>query len=396
MQLLESAMAFAVAMIVFSTITTGIVELLLRLAGTREKNLEKTIRVLFKTVIWPRMKEPLMEAAAKADEVVKAAAKDAEGAVRDKLGDKFVDAMMGNPIAGGSGAEIPVRKESQVSELSVLAFAERLGRTDAGKAILAQGEDQLKLLVTDFARTFDRFARASREVFRKRAQQTAMAVGIVFALAANVDAGRLFVTLMDNPDLRTGLIEQVDGAAEANKAVTDRLAELTAKLDEDGLDEEQSALIKANLDEITANIEALESELGASGLPIGYRYYPYCSDGPVDGLGCGPADTGPLSFLQWLVLAIVAGILIGLGGPFWFGVFSSLSQVFQVLRSLGIGRGGAGKQAQPEGEVAAAPPAEDSAKPTSVVDAFVVAAQVHVQTEGAGQSTEPNAEGEPA
>ena len=41
MQLLESAMAFAVTMIVFSTITTGIVELLLRLAGTASGTLKR-------------------------------------------------------------------------------------------------------------------------------------------------------------------------------------------------------------------------------------------------------------------------------------------------------------------------------------------------------------------
>ena len=385
MQLLESAMAFAVTMIVFSTITTGIVELLLRLAGTRERNLEKTIRVLFQTVIWPRMKAPLLASVGTAEAVLK-----------EKLSGEFVQAMTGNPLSAVTERAIPVRKEGQVSELSILAFAERLGRTDIGKAILAEGEAQLQLLVTDFARTFDRFARASREVFRKRAQQTAMVVGVVFALTANVDAGRLFVTLMDNPDLRTGLIEQAEDAAESNKAVTERLAELSAKLDEGGLEEEQSAEIKANIDEITANIEALETELGASGLPIGYRFYPYCSEGPVDELGCGPSESETLKFIQWLVLAVVAGVLIGLGGPFWFGVFSSLSQVFQLLRSLGVGRGGAAKQTPPEGQAPAPPQADETANPTSVVDAFKVAAQVHVHPAGAGQSAAPNGDGEPA
>jgi hypothetical protein len=51
MEILESALAFAVVMIIFSTITTGIVGLLLRSFGTREKNLEKTIRALFELII---------------------------------------------------------------------------------------------------------------------------------------------------------------------------------------------------------------------------------------------------------------------------------------------------------------------------------------------------------
>lgn len=387
MQLLESAMAFAVTMIIFSTITTGVVELMIRLAGTRERNLEKTIRVLFQTVIWPRMKNSLTASVAAAEETLK-----------EKLSGQFVQAMMGNPlsaIGGGAVGAIPARKESQVDELSVLAFAERLGRTDVGKAILAEGEAQLELLVKDFVRTFDRFARASREVFRKKAQQTAMFVGIIFALAANVEAGRLLTTLMEDPNLRTSLIEQVESVAEANEALTGRLADLTARLDESGLEEEQSTAIQANIDEITANMKALET----TGLPIGPAYYPYCSAGADGDPACLESKTGMQSvikFARWFSLSVVAGILIGLGGPFWFRVFSGLSQVFQVLRSLGIGRGGkAAKSESTDAQPGNAPEPEESAKPKSVVDAFKVAVQVHAHRAGSGRRAVLSPDGQP-
>ena len=51
--MLEIVMAFAVTMIIFSTITTGIVEAILRRLGRRERNLENTIRSLYQSVIVP-------------------------------------------------------------------------------------------------------------------------------------------------------------------------------------------------------------------------------------------------------------------------------------------------------------------------------------------------------
>ena len=99
-----------------------------------------------------------------------------------------------------------------------------------------------------------------------------------------------------------------------------------------------------------------------------------------------------LKFLRWLGLSILAGILIGLGGPSWFRVFSSLSQIFQMLRSLGVGR----KPEQAKAQQTAAPPlAEESAKPKDVVDAFRVAAQVHAHATVSGERALLGPDGQP-
>jgi len=391
MQLLESALAFAVVMIVLSTIVTGIVELLLRLSGTREKNLENTMRALFQTVIWPRLKEPLVAAAGKAEAVVKR-----------ELTDSFIHDMMGNPVGavtepGGKMGlpAIPARKENQVDKLSVLAFAERLGRTEVGKAILAEGEEQLDLLVNDFVRTFDRFGRAASEVFRKKARQTAMIVGILFAFAVNVDAGRIFTTLMNDPDLRASLIEQVEEAKKANDEVLAEIAKLNAELETGGLQEEQSQQIKANFDAFSARMAALD----ATGLPIGHAYFPYCSGAAAGDPDC--VETAGfwdyvLRFARWVVLAGLAGVLIGLGGPFWFRVFSGLSQVFQVMRSLGVGSGAKGENAgEADVDKETLPPPDESAKPKDVIDAFKVAVQVHAHKPAAVRRRVLNPDGQP-
>lgn len=376
MELLESALAFAVVMILLSTIVTGIVEVLLRLFGTRQKTLRATIESLFDTVIWPRLETRLKQQAA----TQKAAgagggAADVEASARKD----FVDGMTLNPAAGSSDRLFS--HQERIDVLSVMAFAERLGRTDVGQAILAEGAAAVEPIIQDFTRSFERFGSAASEVFRKNAKQVAIVVGILLAFAVNIDAGRLFTTLMDNPDVRQSLIEQADEAAATNQEAVATLQALKDQIANNGLQDNQAEEIERQIDAIKGGLEALESK----GLPIGHNFYPYCAEGADGDPACAASsdnEVGAAKAARWVLLTIVAGVLIGLGGPFWFRVFSSLSQIFQVLRAFGFGS--KPEQAEPE-KLPTKGAAEDSAKPESVLDAFSVAAQAHAQTHGQSQ-----------
>lgn len=375
MEMLESAMAFAVAMIVFSTAVTGIVEILMRCVGMRERVLRKSVETLFDTVIWPRMKDHLIRFG------------DVEDERKQSERKRFVRSMLENPVTAGGfegngGLENfrARRPKYQIDALSPLAFAERLGRTEIGRAIVAEGEAQIKALVTDFVRTFDRFGRTAGEIFRKRAQFTAIAVGIVFAFAANIDAARLFSRLMENPNLRTNLIAEADDAAEANRKAIESLAKVEATIAAGGLDEDQIEVIREQSKALIARVNTARGE----GLPIGPAFFPYCATAGAEEQTplCKSANNRGLweiandqtkDFTRWVIMTILAGVLIGLGGPFWFRVFNGLSQVAQLLRAVGVGR-------KPDTEDKADRPApEDSAKtakPESVHEAFEGAAAV--------------------
>ncbi len=378
MQLLESAMAFAVVMILLSTIVTGVVELLLRVVGLREKTLRNTVASLFESVVWPRLHGRLEEVLAAPEKGAAAG----ESAKKAALAN-FLDGMTANPALPAQAAETSGRwsrlfawlpnfsHKDKIDVLTPLAFAERLARTDVGRAIVAEAEEEIEMLVKDFVRTFDRFGRAASEVFRKNAKQAAIAVGILLALIANIDASRLFTTLMNNPDLRTSLIAQADEAAAANQAAAEKLKAVMDQVAAGDLSEDQAEPIKAKVAEIRAGIGVLEQQ----GLPIGHGLFPYCGQGPSGDARCPQGKafwTQPVELLRWLLFTILAGVLIGLGGPFWFRVFSSLSQLAQVLRSVGVG----GRPAKPE-ELVATSEAEASAKPANVLDAFKVAAHVY-------------------
>jgi hypothetical protein len=235
------------------------------------------------------------------------------------------------------------------------------------------------LLVQDLARTYDRFCRAASEVFRKKAEYTAIWVSVVLALGANIDASRLLTQLIQNPEVQTRLIEQADEAHKENDAAVARLDALKKSLAELPPDD-ALANLQTQLDDVDHDGRTAIGELNETGLAIGWKYFPYCRDGAVD-----PACPEPrtwqstvlsFNFVSWFLMTILAGVLIGLGGPFWFKVFTGLSQVFEVLRSLGAAKSAETNQPKPD----KIPAAEDSAKPKDVLDAFKVAVAVNLKS----------------
>lgn len=391
MEILESAMAFAVVMIILSTITTGITELMLRLIGTRERTLKRSMNALCRKVLLPRLKDRLVKENRPLG---------SHTSSETQLASQFADEMTSNPVIEKSLDSrrwqvryllsiLPAGDASKVSELTPLAFAERLARTEVGRAIYAEGKEQVDLLITDFVRSFERFGKAATEVYRKKAQIWSTCIGIILALAVNIDAGRLFSALMDNPDIRAGLIEEAEEAYQANQAAEQRLRAVENQLAQQGLDSEQAeAEIRILREELGEAIDRVTSgqDKRLTGLPIGHVYYPYCSsDGreiPRD-KACQETLSDYdrlLEFLQWFLLCVISGILIGLGGPFWFGVFNSLSQVFQTLGALGIGKKKSKSDDDDESESKNQVPVVGSAQPIDVIDAFRVAAEVHTRS----------------
>lgn len=72
---------------------------------------------------------------------------------------------------------------------------------------------------------------------------------------------------------------------------------------------------------------------------------------------------------SWLIGTILAGVLIGLGGPFWFQIYQRLSAVASIARSLGV-RVSSPASGPSEGADSAVPNAAEAHKPKSVREAF--------------------------
>lgn len=386
MALLEALAAFAVAMIIFSTIVTSIVEVIHRVLGMRHRHLKRIVRCLFDDIIWKRLGDKLDREPAEINDNNKS---------RIRHCNAFVEAMTTNPMSRlAHGDKLLVQGDkayaaNSIENLTPLSFAERLGRTDVGKTILLEGEETIDQLLTDFTRSFDRIGRAATEFVASRARTLSIIVGIGLALIANIDASRLITTLIEDPDLRMELIKQADETIAANQKATRELEELAKQIEDNKLEDDQVEKIKEAIKAINTRVDTLQSR----GFPIGFEYFPYCPDGKkdstckrIEAVKASDKITSPISninyteigaWVRWVVMCVVAGFLIGLGGPFWYQVFLKLSQLMQVARALGLG--GKGKVAEQAQDDAKSTP-EDMVKPKSVKDAFEIAARVHNHT----------------
>lgn len=363
MHLLEAGMAFAVVMIVFATITAGIVEIFVRILGWRGKFLERAVKEHFETIVWPRLKNHF------------ASGEDA----RKEVLDDFLNQLLRNPASVDSlGSKMA--RDKQISVLSIVAFAQRLGRTKIGEKILSEGEEQLNLIVKDFVRCFDRFNLAASEVYRRNTQLVAMCFGIILAIVANVDVLRVSSAIFQDPKLRNGLIEQAESVRAADQEALKELEEAQAAL---GKEDEGQQDVNALIDAARKKIESAREKsdgLREIGLPIGPQYFPHChlfGHAGKNGDDCEAWQTdaaGIVKLLNWLLMTVIAGVLIGLGGPFWFRVFSGLSHLAQLLKTLGLSS--AQPEAKPE-EVTPTKKVIDSAAPENIVDAFKTSAKVH-------------------
>lgn len=318
--MLESAMAFAVVMIIFSTIVTGLVEAFLRLLVLRQKSLGRALEQLLQREVQPALVAALKQAQAAKEGLddVLASAEKWHGKTSAILSD-----FTANPLGEGNANAKPGwwdRRLRNIDELTTYSFLQRLAKSKMGDVITQLDDDQLAAYLANISRTYERYIAASHEFYRKRSYVVTTAAALIFAAAYNVDAGRVYVHLMDDPATRTALIENADQAMEENRKAVQSLKVLLGELEEDEkaklaaepvADKSESEVLA----EIAATREALNTLREDSRLPVGPSLWPYCV-----GEGWMTCDDGRASktlsadFAFWVLNVLLAGVLIALGG----------------------------------------------------------------------------------
>lgn len=457
MEWLEASLAFALIMLVLSTMVTTVTELVLRGLNSRENNLRIMIEQLYRQVVRPRLEQQL------------------SALHLDRIEADFLDFMTDNPVTGQSVLQPadqagPLRRGLRwldrmldglwgrfvprgATEMSVLEFMERLGSTEIGRHFAAQAGAQLNDMVNDLAQKYDRFCAATTGAFAARAHVVAAILALPLALLLNVDAVRVFQTFLHDGQIRAAVIAQQDAIEAQAKLAQDNLEktlqeikDVQAKAAGSANDPGKGPDFKAQLAEVERTTMAMREgvdRLASLGVPIGHAYFPYCAVATViDPLchgiapdACGqneqgkdstfarlwawlysalpaamcnkketPKTTGketeeqkpssasssapdtqkpdgsqkaaappaspPVarstgSLWSWFFSTLLAGLLIGLGSPFWFKLARGLSQSLQLLRSLGA----TGKDDKKAQDTPAGP--KDPAAPSKLpVEAF--------------------------
>ena len=336
MDWLEAALAFAVTMMVLSTMVSGVVEMAHRVLSSREKGLRRLMTHVYEDVIAPRICDRIPEHFAEAASGV----------------DAFVERMIKThflPVAPDAGwwRKLVYRSVNaeHLKELDTMEFMKRLGESAEGQALMSEagirGREYLDRFLTDVADKFEAFGASASDYFQRRARLVSGVIAIGLAFTLNVSAVDLFTTYLQDKDLRDRLIARGDDVA-------GRVVAMQTSSNEQPPPEITQAL-KDDLQRFKRSMDSLRAEQ----LPIGWSSVPWESDrwqavsfgGPVGG------------FILWFFSVLLAGVLIGLGGPFWFDIFRKLGALTGIVGGLRGSQPAQGTQVPPTAAASTTPAA---------------------------------------
>ena len=264
-------------------------------------------------------------------------------------------------------------------------FIEQLANTDAGDKLTALAEKELKPVLRTIAYQFERYGEAASDYFARRAWVISVFVSIVLAFVVNIDAIRVFRTLVLNPTAAAQIRQSYEALREEQakqNASPSPQGQQTGDEDKANSTNDEAAGgagvqtdtasgntdVKTNENEQTHVKEALErvrvalAKASEQGIPIGRDYFPFCGDPLADKNQCGEAvapegkpaawkfkGVGIFGWIQdeanwlswifshtngwwWFLSTLLAGALIGLGAPFWYDMYRKAAMVLPVAQ----------------------------------------------------------------
>jgi hypothetical protein len=357
MKWLQAALAFSLIMLVLATIVTVVLETAYRFLLTREKAFRLMMGRLFDEVLKPRVAHLL------------------RGVTLAEAREHFLNTVTRNQAYDERFNRVrSLIQPDQLAWMSMMEFADRLADTAVGKAIARGGPEYVDNAINDLSQKFERFGAASSKRFADHARFWCVLASIVLAFMVNVDGVRIFQDLLHDDQLTSGIIARygaaVEDGAQRPQDLQQSLALMTQLRDEKVIADDELKAFKDNI----ATTQLKVAELRDTGLPITIEAWPFCA-GVLGTTGRGgsaesnlalaptaaqpkPSDTkctavtsltsgkGVIEVARrifsgdgamWFLSVLLAGVLVGLGAPFWFDLARGLTRSAQLLRAAGAG-----------------------------------------------------------
>ena len=237
-----------------------------------------------------------------------------------------------------------IRRADKAQKLTTLEFLERLAESPAGAAVLDRSiklkdnDKALGVFLEDLASKFEDFGETASQYFARRARLFSVFVGFVLVFVINFSAIDVIKTMMQSESARAALIEQGDAIAAGLNRQLAAEVEARRKVLEDGADANSVAV-----EEIGRKLQRSVSEgvrtLRHSQLPVGWQHAPWLTEELPKGQSIGAWSRfwqwfgkSPGEFGRWLGSVFLGGLLVGLGGPFWFDTYRRLAAMSSVAK----------------------------------------------------------------
>jgi len=305
---LQVALALAVSMLIASTLVTMVVEIIYRVLHVRNFGLKFMLETFYQNAVKQRFHHLL----------------DRKGATSLEDESAFVGKM--TALMGGSHT------------LSTIEFVRRLADTQIGKNLARRVESEIDALIDDLTERYEDYGRRANLLFRRWSQVVTVVLSVIMALALNINVVTLIRTFYENEPLARTIAGHAEQAMAAYQVQADLLKTAQSNVDSTPIDvDAEMAALKQRVQELKKAAEEAKS----LGLPVGWSKDKFFN----------ADDIKPLDWGMWFLTTLLTGLLIGLGGPFWFDIIKKLSVVSQLAGALV--RQPAVKS--PDGETAPAP-----------------------------------------
>lgn len=288
---IEAALAFAITMMILSTIVSVIIETGHRIFRVRETGLQQFMVRLHQDII-----APLLPAAENSTPQANAL-------------QTFVQRMTTSPFASTAKPALldHLINAHQLTALSTREFISRLATTPEGQALYQQAAGveinlagSLRSQLAHITHHFDTIGNGASDYFKRRAGLYSLVIGIVLAFSCNINAPHLLQTFLADKDTRLQLVEKTQAldAFLQQQASVPTLGDLYSQL----------------------------KDLQAAQSPFGWHSAPWSQSD-------WPHKNQPLALAIWGITILLSGILIGLGGPFWFDAYRKLGLLAGLPKS---------------------------------------------------------------
>jgi hypothetical protein len=328
--LLQSILAFVLTMLGLATLVTVIMEMIGRFTRRRARVLRHVLELVFEKEIQP---------------ILNAKVTLTEQRIRDAI--DVIVASPFKPATGENGFFKGVAwlmksafGADESRDLTARDVLVRLSRTEVGTELYDAAKADWDAAIERIETRYDELSAAASEWFKNSSAVGSLVIGVCLALALNVDGMRVFDFFLKNPDQAAAVVGDAEQYLKAHETMQARVAEaretLATAAPDDQAARAEAEIILAEVDETYAAIGTQRRQLSELGLPTGAGFFPYCR--PTEGMPspderCKAKKYAYFGHLVgWLFIVLLSGVLIGLGGPFWYNAATGLLRVTQMMR----------------------------------------------------------------
>jgi hypothetical protein len=303
MPILDTALAFALTMLVVATVVTTIVHALKNTAKLRCAVLNEMLQEYFNTELKPVVERELCRL--KKDLSAEAAAQI-------------------NSQAEVLRQTLPFSPPELAKLITVTTddLTERVKRSELGKQLLSELGDKAQPVFDELAKRYEVVGNKYTESFRTSSRKWAMIVALALAVIFNIDSIHIVDSYIRNEGMRQAVIAQRDAFERDYNA-------LVASLD--GTDN-SATVTRQQLEESFKDSQAQLNVLTNAGFPIGPTYFPHFCRQNGDTLECRQRNSLGGWALWVLGVGLTAG-LAGLGAPFWYDAIRGISRAVEGTRT---------------------------------------------------------------